>query len=511
MADEKSLTTITKQQSLPIQSRREIAKRTVQESDSLLSSPVTILQIATAADEAPLWWSPRRDQYLDRFWPTEPYLAGAIYSIMARNASFRYEFTGPLNEVRWSQDLLAQANFGSGWQDFITKITQDLLTQGNGACFEIIRPARARVKNGDYYDAIKVMDDDTGEMGWMPFDSTTGKFIHQDFKLIDSPIDLPIGIAHLDAQRIDRTGDLDFPILYTDLKGKRHKMAYWQVCTLEDMPSPREELHNIQHCAIDRSLRLSQIIRDMLIYKHEKVSGRFARAIHITNVDAIMLEDAIAQAQASNDSKGLMRYSQPIVLATVNPDSIPSVATIPLATLPDGFSEEESMKWYIAGLANAFGVDYGFLAPLPGNKLGTSTQAETQERQAKGKSSSLFQQMLTYKFSYNGILPRCVQFKFGIPDPFEESEKDRALARRARAYSTLIQSNLLPPIVVRQIAADRGDIDPKYLEMMGEADLTPVVTLSGSERPCLVKFTPQLTPRQLQLFQPQPEQPNGDA
>lgn len=511
MADEKALET---KQSLPIQSRRDIARRTVQESDNILASPVTILQIATAADEAPLWWSLRRDQYIDRFWPTEPYLAGAVYSIMARNASFRYEFTGPLNDVKWSQDLLAQANFGAGWQDFITKISQDLLTQGNGAMFEIIRPAKARVKSGDYYDAIKVMDEDTEQMTWMPFDIRTGKFIHEDFKLIDSPLDLPIGIAHLDSQKCVRTGNLDFPIIYTDLKGKRHKMAYWQVCTLEDMPSPREELRNVGHCAVDRSLRLSQIIRDMLIYKHEKVSGRFARAIHITNTDAIMLQDAIDQASVSADSQGLMRYSQPVILATVNPDSVPSIATIPLATLPDGFSEEESMKWYIAGLANAFGVDYGFLAPLPGNKLGTGQQSETQERQAKGKSSSLFQQMLTYKFSYNGILPRCVQFRFGTPDPFEESEKDRALARRARAYSTLIQSELLPPIVVRQIAADRGDIDPKYLEMMGEADLTPIVTLSGTERPCAPHMTPKINPellrQQLELFNT-PEQPNGDA
>lgn len=507
MADE------TKQQSLPIQSRREVQRRTVQVPDDLSTTPVHILQVATAADEAPAWWSIRRDQYLDKFWPTEPYLAGAIYSIMARNASFRYEFTGPINEVIWSQNLLAQANFGAGWQDFITKITQDLLILGNGAFFEIIRPARARiVKTGDYYDAIKVLDEETGEMGWMPFDTRTGKFIHQDFKLIDNPIELPIGLAHLDSQRCVRTGDPDFPVIYTDLRGKRHKMAYWQVCTLSDMPSPREDMHNVQHSSVDRALRLAQIIRDMLIYKHEKISGRFARAIHITNVDAMMLQDAVDQAQASADSKGLMRYSQPIVLATMNPDSTPAVATIPLATLPDGFNEDETLKWYVAGLANAFGVDFGYLAPLPGNKLGTSTQAETQERQAKGKSSRLFMQMLTYKFNYSGILPRCVQFRFGANDPFEMSEKDLALARRARAYSTLIQSGLVPDFIARQMAADAGDIDPKYLQMLGEADLTPVVTLSGTERPCPPNMTPRIDPRRLQQLRLPftQEEPNGE-
>jgi hypothetical protein len=356
-----------------------------------------------------------------------------------------------------------------------------------------------------------VFDEDTGDMGWMRCDTKTGKFIYHYFKLIDNPIELPIGLAHLDISKCVRTGDPDFPIIYTDLRGKRHKMAYWQVCTQEDMPSPREDMHNIGHCAVDRALRLAQIIRDMLIYKHEKISGRFAREIHITNVDAMMLQDAVAQAEAAADSKGLMRYSQPIILATMNPDSTPAVASIPLATLPDGFSEEESLKWYVAGLANAFGVDYGYLAPLPGNKLGTSTQAETQERQAKGKSSRLFMQQLTYKFNYAGILPRCVQFRFGANDPFEMSEKDLALARRARAYSTLIQSQLIPPVIARQMAADAGDLEPKYLEMMGEADLTPIVTLSGTERPCPPHMTPKLTPRQLELLMPEAEEeePNG--
>ena len=94
------------------------------------------------------------------------------------------------------------------------------------------------------------------------------------------------------------------------------------------------------------------------------------------------------------------------------------------------------MRWYIAGVANALGVDYGFLAPLPGNKLGTSTQAETQERQSRGKSSRLFMEALTYKFNWAGILPKTTTFKFTASDPEEESERDRAFARRARGRAT---------------------------------------------------------------------------
>jgi hypothetical protein len=470
---------------LPKVDNVQAIRRSVQEfTDPDAIGPALILHVATAAEEAPQWWSPQRDKYLDEFWPEEPFLSGAIYSVASRNSSFRYELTGPERDVWWAQRLLNQADFGQGWQSFIMKLTLDLLCQDNGCFFEIIRPAKTRVK-GQIFDAIK-MPNGNGEPAWIPYNAKTGKFLQGltadvDFKVTDSPFDLPIGLAHLDAQRCTRTGNPQHPVIYIDLDGNHHKLNWHQVCSLEDMPSPREEMYGVGHCAVSRSLRLAQILRDMLIYKHEKISGRFARAIHITNIDAALLQDAVQQSYADADNRGLLRYIQPVILSTVDPNATPAVETIQLASLPDGFDEEVAMRWYIAGLANALGVDYGFLSPLPGNKLGTSTQAETQERQARGKSSRLFMQLMTYKFNHSGILPRTVSFQFATSDPFVESEKDRALARRARAYQTMIQSGLLPIEVVQQIAADRGDIDGKYLDMLGVADMTPIVTVSGTD------------------------------
>lgn len=504
--------TATRAVTLPTLDPTAIRRRSVQEFPDTGAGPrppYAILQLATVADEAPSWWSPARDTYLDKFWPTEPFLSGAIFSIASRNASFRYELTGPREQVVWSQRLLAQADFGSGWQPFIMKVTLDLLTSGNGAFIELVRPARMRTKTGTY-DAIKVLDEDTETYIWQAYDRSTGKLrphseLIQGFKVIDSPLDLPIGIAHLDSHRVTRTGDPTFPVIYQDLKGKQHKLAAHQVITMEEMPSPREEWHGVQHSLVDRCLRLSQTLRDMLIYKHEKVSGRFAGAIHLTNIDPEIIQDAIEQSKTHADEKGLIRYMQPIIAATLDPNATPSVQTLELASLPNNFDEETAMRWYIAGLALAAGVDYGFLAPLPGNRLGTATQAETQERQAKGKSSRLFLNTLAYKFNFSGILPRNVTLRFAVPDPYEESERDRALARRVRARATQIKSGEITPEIATQIGADRGDIDPKYLELMGIADVTPVITVSGTEVP-RQRLRPQ--PRQLPLpvTKPAPEQ-----
>jgi len=449
-----------------------------------------ILQTATMADEAPPWWTTARDVYLTHFWPSEPFLAGAIFSVCSRNASFRYELTGPRNKVIWAQQLLAQAEFGQGWQNFMMKLSQDYLTMGNGSFIEIIRPARARTnKAGLWYDAIKMPHpDDPESLTWFPFDRHSGRLIHtlthgKDFKVVDFPFDLPVGIAHLDAIKVTRTGNPNHPVIYEDLKGKHHKMAAHQVLSMEEMPSPREDMYGVQHSAVDRCLRLAQTLRDMLIYKHEKVSGRFARAIHLTNIDAEAIQDAVDQANNNADARSLIRYMQPIIAATLDPNAKPSVETLELASMPDGFSEETAMNWYIAGVAMCLGVDYGFLAPLPGGKLGTGMQAETAERQAKGKSSRLFLNTLAYKFNFSGILPQGVTLRFAVPDPYEESEKDRALARRARTLSILVKAGLIDEPIGRQLLADWRDLDPDYLEHWGEGDMTPNITLSGTEPP----------------------------
>ena len=97
--------------------RRQAIKKTVQAFRKVGSGPSLslILQAATAADECPVWWSPRRDEYLSKFWPTEPFLAGAIYDVSTRNASFRWELTGNNDTIWRYQRMLNSADFGGGW------------------------------------------------------------------------------------------------------------------------------------------------------------------------------------------------------------------------------------------------------------------------------------------------------------------------------------------------------------------------------------------------------------
>lgn len=270
-----------------------------------------------------------------------------------------------------------------------------------------------------------------------------------------------------------RTGIPEAPVVYVDTEGASHLLKWYQVVTLEDLPSAQEDKYGIGLCAVSRALRLAQTLRDITILKQEKVSGRFAGSIWLTNVGHEVIQDAVDAAVEHADNRGLTRYMPPIIADTIEPNAEPRVAEIALASLPENFNEDEALRWYIAGLALDLGVDYGFLAPLPGNRLGTAQQAEVAERQSRGKASRLFMKQMEEKFNYYGLLPRNVWMEYKEVDTAEEMERDTAKARRAKTRADRIMSGEITPEIARQIAVDEGDLDPAYLKMLEEEDVTP--------------------------------------
>ena len=71
-----------------------------------------------------------------------------------------------------TQQTIAK-NYSHVWEDFMMKLTQDILGTGNGGFFEVIRPAKAKMLGEDvYFDAIK-MPNEQGDGVWIPFDLST--------------------------------------------------------------------------------------------------------------------------------------------------------------------------------------------------------------------------------------------------------------------------------------------------------------------------------------------------
>lgn len=439
----------------------------------------TIMRLAAQYDIIPEWWSPARDAFFRGYWYQENFLASAIYAIANRNAAFGWELTGIEQDVDRSQQLLQFAEFGEGWQSLIIKTTIDLLTQDNGSFVEVIRPAKVKFENVTL-PAYKILSE-TGKPEWFIDYNGKKEVLADTANIYDSPLDLPIGLAHLDAARCRRTGDSDIPVIYTDLNGKMHALKWWQVLMFNDMPSPIESMNGVGYCALSRLFRASHIMQSISIFNDEKVSGRFNRAVFLTNIDPDTINDAITQTEEDASNRGLIRYSQPIIAATLNPDAVPAVQTINLAEIPNGFDQDNTNSWYISALALALGVDYGFLAPLPGKGLGTASQSETMERQSKGKSSRLFMDMFSNAINFKGILPKSVQFRFTETDTEELERQEKERKARADRFKIYLETGLVTPTVAQQMLSDYGDIDVQYLEQMGQDDTTPIVTQQGDE------------------------------
>lgn len=408
------------------------------------STPL-IFQVATAADSIPQWGlrPQHRDIELRSFYKSEPTLNSAIYQMSTKIASVKWEVIGkdpkaaqPKNTINKTTRMLTLSGQGIGWQRFFMKVLVDLYTQDNGAFIELIREKS---------------------------DSS-------------SPV---VMLGNLDSGRCERTGDPEFPVVYLDRKNRWHKLAWYQVATVEEMPAPEETMYGIQMCAVTRCLRAAQILRDIEIYKHEKVSGNFTRAVHIVSgVTSSTLESAQANMLQQTLNRGLVRYNNTTILPTIDPEAKLDHVQIEMASLPDSFDEDSTMRQYITILAMAFGVDFQEFAPLPGGGLGSSDQSDVLDKKTRGKGPSSILSLIEHIINNTGIIPSNVLFRFIEADNRAEGEIAAARFTRGKDRSLRLSAKELTPRTAILLSVEDGDLP----EWMAEAQLA----LLGEEADRLV-------------------------
>lgn len=427
-------------------------KRSVNDKRSVIAEPPDvgmapvgtgdfILNFATVADGLIPWGTTvaARDRQLRVFWPSEPMLASAIYSTCAKYAGIEFNLEGPPRVVGQLQRILNGVQFGQGWIAMWMRVLEDLFTQDNGAFIEIVR-------------------------------------IH------DRPDSPTVSMNHLDANRCARTGSRDEPVIYYDLRGMGHKLKWYQVMDLSEFPSANEVLRGIQYCAVTRMLRAAQIMRDIGIYKQEKVSGKFNRGMYfVGGVQQKTIRDVLAQQRAASTETGMLRYVDPVVIAALDPGAAVSVAAIEFAKLPDNFDEQETFRQYVNQLALAFGGDYQDFSPLPGGNLGTSQQSATLHMKARNKGARLFMKMIEHRFNYFGIIPNNVRFVYKDRDPSEQVVEAELQAIRAKTLSQLVLAGIITVEVARQLMADSDDLPYELMLKLNADKLSGRVDIQGGE------------------------------
>lgn len=392
-----------------------------------IGGAMLVLSIAGSADFITPWGlNPmQRDRQLREYWPTESYLAGAVTNTCMRDAAFDWEIQGDsekINQAVTDMLLSAIARDSVGWVPFVHLFSQDLRTQDNGGFIELIR--------------------DPG------MDATSR------FKGAMAPV---IGVSHLDSGACQRTGNAEYPVIYTDILGIQHKLRWYEVIPFSDFPSPVQKMNGVGICAVSRALRLSQIIRSIAIFKDEEVSGRNIKRINIVGgVSNTQIDDAIKRTVERADNRGQSRYIEHVVLASIDPEKPVSVETVELAGLPEGFDYDQEMQWFIAGLALDFGVDYQEFAPLTGGSIGSSSQSSTLSKKSYGKGPRNWMDLISNAFKNYGVLPRGCKMVFKDKNQEEEAEMQEVRTRAAEEAAILVNSKIFPPQVIAQMLVDRG-------------------------------------------------------
>jgi len=337
------------------------------------------------------------------------------------------------------------------------------------------------------YELLMNADSATGQGGWVSYVSkqvraytctnmgATTEIVRQTLAYGSKVV----GINHLPSTRCRRTGDPERPILYITKDGREHILREWQVMYFSDLPDEDEVTYGGGLCAAERAY--PQIIKMAALesYVYEKISGSRPLAVYIINgLRTDQIGDAIRQAEQDQQRAGYTAYMGAVVLATIKPDAAPSVATIPLAELPDGFDAVTERARADLIYANALGLDLQDLVPLSNTPLGTGAQAQVLHEKSKGKGLILYRQQFTHAIN-NLVLDTRTKFLFTERDYNDQLMQARIAREHSIVAAGRIKSGITTPQEERQIMVDDKELPMNFVQV----DLTPESTLSDSDKP----------------------------
>lgn len=385
-----------------------------------------IIRVGEVAERFPEWsiYPALRDRMLRRFWKTEPIVAGAIYSLSARMKSLPFHLHGDDAMRDMAQAALDNSEFGAGLRLLISRTVTDLLTQDNGAFWELVGAGN-----------------------------------------VDGPLVGPVqAVNHLDSAQCYRTYDPLYPVLYVNpITNARHRLHYSRVHMMSSMPQPNELARGIGVSPLSRALQYVQLAKAQLTYRYEKSSGQFNRGIiHGQGTTARSIEAALKQAENATDAIDMTYYKGlPILVSQQGID----LNLLDLASLPDNFDVDSETTLYVYILALAFGVDAREFWPATQSGA-TKADASVQNMKARGKG--IADLITTIE---DGLLQRVLPAGVEGHFDFIDDEHDAAVAQiqntRTQVLDTYVRNGALTPQQMLAIAVAEGIIDDKVLEEVG--------------------------------------------
>jgi hypothetical protein len=308
-----------------------------------------------------------------------------------------------------------------------------------------------------------------------------------------SPSSRPKALWHLDTFGCYRTGNAKYPVSYQDLYGTFHLLRADQVLIFADMPSGRRGLYGLGRCAASRAFATITKLAAVETYFREKITGSRALALHfVAGVTPDQITDAIKLADAQQDQKGVVIYKGAITIPVFADQGV-SVATVDLASVPDGFDVTEERKDAYLRYANAIGIPVQDLQPLSGQGLGTGTQSKVLDAVSKTQGIAYWRVLWERKIN-RLVLPKATTMEFGVNDLDEQKLEAETRKLRAETRKTQIESGELTAVQALNMAVDAGDAPAEFLQHDETAGSTltdtgeqskPVEVLPGVALPAL--------------------------
>lgn len=366
------------------------------------------LSVLANSDEAPPYWSRKRDQWMREFvrQPGNDILAGTVSTVVAKVAGTGWYLEGPERTANLYRNILIQqSDFGAGWDVMIQKVVTDYLTQDAGGWMERIRE---------------------GEQG------------------------AALGVAALDNAQMWITGDPEYPAQYsttfqadaTDDKRNMLRLHRSQIVHLVDSPSPRESLLGVGFCAVSRALTTARILMDIARYEREKLSDLPpAGLLLLNNLSQQQWQDLQKQYDTRQEQRGNQVWRQVMVAFGLDPTVPLSAEMVSFSQLPESFDKMTTTELAVYSFALAFRIDPREIWPVSSGTLGTATEAEVMHLKARAKGAGLLLTELERALNDGFTLPASLVFKFD----FQDSEEDSQSVAIAREKAAFIRALWEPP------------------------------------------------------------------
>lgn len=374
--------------------------------------------LSPSKDLMPEWWSPGRDQALremtrriDPLKIASSTFISKVISIPMRIGAKDTTIKRHVEQAaRLTESFQLNSGIGQGWDNNLSRLVSDWLTQDNGA-FAVV----------------------------MGRGNKTGPIVGP-----------AIGITQLDSGHCKRTGDAEYPVVYQHTDGKNYKLHHTRVIRMSNMPSPEADMNGVGYCAVSNCLDAARELKDIYVNSQESFGSRPARrALYIKKGATLeQLTDALVLADQKMDSNGLTRFAKTILMAPNNPALELELGILDLAGAPSDFNRMEVTMLDMALLASSFGLDLYDLAMTFAIR-GKDETAEVSDRKGWGKGVGQFIASFKKLLDFYA-LPSHLFFSFDNIDDQQDEYQAGIRNTRSQARERDLQSGIVTVRVERE-------------------------------------------------------------